>query len=98
MHMVDLISMDDAICFFDNFGRAIVNGNEESMHRQCMDSLIARIGSNLKPLAVCAHCDLHTPRKLKQCPCKRGFYFCGKACQLAHWDAGHADTHADDVD
>ena len=48
---------------------------------------------NHKPLAVCAECDLYTVRSLKQCSCKLGFYFCGKACQKKHWDKGHKLAH-----
>jgi hypothetical protein len=101
MTMVDLVSEQDARCIYANLGRAIVNGhNDETMHFNCIESLIARLGPEeaLKPLAVCVQCGLHTPRKLRQCTCRRGFFFCAKECQKAHWDAGHALDHSVDVD
>ena len=101
MAMVDLVSEQDARSIFTNLGRAIINARDENMHSNCIESLIARLGpeESLRPLAVCVHCGLHTPRKLRQCACKRGFFFCGKECQLAHWIAGHSADHATlDVD
>lgn len=32
---------------------------------------------------ICAHCACF--RASHQCPCKEGVYYCGKACQSAHW-------------
>ena len=41
------------------------------------------------PLSVCCQCSLHAIERMKQCPCKQGLFFCSRACQKAHWAAGH---------
>ena len=41
------------------------------------------------PLSVCCQCSLHAAERMKQCPCRQGLFFCSRACQKAHWAAGH---------
>ncbi len=75
----------------EDFASRVINRLEQSVDEETLEYDLS------KPLAVCSQCNLHTVRKLKQCPCKRGIYFCSKECQKLHWKAGHKLEHACDA-
>ena len=92
--MHNMISSESLTHVSKHLVSAIANRGDDLKERiEYPPATEGRAADNNKPLAVCAECDLYTVRSLKQCSCKLGFYFCGKACQKQHWDKGHKLAH-----
>jgi uncharacterized protein with PIN domain len=90
--MSDMIKDADAYHIANNLTCAIVERGESLQNKILRDNVVLE-GEGIKDMAVCIHCDLYTIRKLKQCECKMGFFYCCPECQAAHWQKGHREFH-----